>query len=153
MSAAEELHQFWSQNGGLLTVGLPIGPVTRDANGSYHLPCEAGSLLKVDDFSRAQDGTRLAIDSIDIVGCRCFASDDPAGDETYLVANFGWFGFDENSKEVVPQLMTTRTTIPDDNTVKGDDNDTGTPGSVILTNQRLTPASIQSGQLIGHIAH
>src|SRR5262249_34464949 len=43
--AAEDLYQFWDNNGGLITVGLPVGPVTRDENGGYHLPCPAGALM------------------------------------------------------------------------------------------------------------
>jgi hypothetical protein len=71
-------------------VGLPVGPVTRNDNGSYHLQCECGSVLKIDDDKPSNYEKRFFIDDVSIVGCRCFASNDVKGDEAYLIANRSW---------------------------------------------------------------
>src|SRR5262249_26981547 len=144
--------------GGLITVGLPAGPVTRDDNGGYHLPCEVGSLMipptstgnphtqqprPLDATAGPQTKSRYLIDSIEIVGCRCFATDDPIDkeDETYVVANLSWVSWNQNTKQAVPNQMTIRTDIH--NGTKGDHGDNNDiPGDVIFTNQQLFPSSI-----------
>jgi hypothetical protein len=113
--ATADINQFYSQSACLLSTGLPTGPVTRDANDSYHLPCTMGSIVKLNDTAKPGKDSLVLIDKIEIVGCRCFAPDDPGGDETYLVSNIFWY--DDLSK---PHLQTMRTNIEADNSVKND---------------------------------
>lgn len=131
--ATLDLHQYWAASGGMLTVGLPIGPVTRSPDGSYLLPCLSGSLFMADDTSKPQDGTRHFIDSIEIVGLRCYSPDDPHGDETYVVSDAYYY-------EVSSDGSTTSRSQPFRSNVA--DTDSVKSGSVVLSHTIITNGPI-----------
>jgi hypothetical protein len=82
---AMNIEEFHSKNLGLLTVGSPVGPLTRGANDSFHQSYTFGSIVK--PLNHPPEIASRFLVLLEVAGIRCFGTDDPSGtDEPYLIS-------------------------------------------------------------------
>jgi hypothetical protein len=96
--ASSRIQDFWTSEGGILVVGTPTGPVARDGGrflqpysaGFISLDPSAGNLNPAsgvfDPASGNIENIRTHV-TVKIAAVRCFAPDDPGGDEPYIIAS------------------------------------------------------------------
>jgi hypothetical protein len=95
-NASQDIQDFHANNLGILTVGSPSGPLTRNDDGSFQQPYSFGSIVKPLN-GQASVAVRFAIE-LEIAGVRCFGTDDPDNEDApYLITSV--YALDPMKKE------------------------------------------------------
>lgn len=111
--ASRAIEAFWARTLGVLVVGSPTGPVTRQ-DGGFSQPYSSGSIVKPLVGDPGYVRTHL---SVEIAAVRCFGTDDPNGDEPYVIATV--YSIDPAKGE--DAVTTTQVGPPDhDNSINGE---------------------------------